>query len=135
MDDRSVGLALRRVRLRLNQRQADVAGRSGMSTSTYSALERGHIVSLPRLRAAAASLEVRIDLIARWRGGDLDRLVRGRHSARSEQVASWLVEKGWRVAPEVSFNRYGERGVSDLVGLHAEFRSVLIFELKTDLVH
>jgi transcriptional regulator with XRE-family HTH domain len=134
MDDRLVGLALRRVRLRLDQRQADVAASSGMSTSTYSAIERGHIVSLPRLRAAAATLEVRIDLVARWRGGDLDRLVRGRHSAMSEQVASMLIDQGWTVLPEVSFNRYGERGVIDLVGWHAGTRAVLIVELKTELV-
>jgi Holliday junction resolvase-like predicted endonuclease len=105
-----------------------------MSTSTYSALERGDIVSLPRLRAAAAVLEVRIELVARWRGGDLDRLVRGRHSAMSEHVASLLAREGWAVLPEVSFNRYGERGVIDIVGWHAGRRAVLIVELKTEIV-
>jgi hypothetical protein len=105
-----------------------------MSTSTYSEIERGHFVSLPRLRAAAATLEVRIDLLARWRGGDLDRLVGGRHSAMAERVAGFVARGGWEVHPEVSFNHFGERGAIDLVGWNAGQAALLIVELKTELV-
>jgi len=105
-----------------------------MSTSTYSTIERGHFISLPRLRAAAASLEVRIELTPRWRGGDLERLIRGRHSAMSEQVATLLLQAGWTVQPEVSFNHYGERGVVDLLAWHSGRETILIVELKTELV-
>src|SRR5687768_13903990 len=38
------------------------------------------------------------------------------------------------VSPEVSFSVYGERGVIDVLGWHAESRSLLVIELKTALV-
>lgn len=136
MDDQRVGLAFRRVRLRRNDRQRDVAGRAGISTSAYSLLERGHLdaATLGSIRAAAAALEIRIDVVARWRGGDLDRLLHGRHAAISEQVARRLRNAGWDVVPEVSFNYFGERGVIDLVAWYSRSRTQLIVELKTELV-
>ncbi|MEW5992035.1 MAG: hypothetical protein AB1736_11915 [Chloroflexota bacterium] len=40
MDDVAVGLALRRIRLRRNERQADVAARADVAPSTYYEIER-----------------------------------------------------------------------------------------------
>jgi transcriptional regulator with XRE-family HTH domain len=136
MDDVTFGLSLRRVRLRRNERQADVAARARMSPSTYSRVERGHIatVSLTMVRSAAGALDIRVELVPRWRGGDLDRLLRGRHAAMSEAVTRQLIGSGWEVAPEVSFNHYGERGVIDLVAWHPAARTLLIVELKTEIV-
>lgn len=136
MDDVGIGTALRRIRLRRNDRQSDVAGRAGVSRSTYSAIERGHIdrATLATLRRIGAALEARIDLSLRWRGGDLDRLLRGRHSAMSELVARMLRDAGWGVIPELSFNHFGERGVIDLVAWHAGRRALLLVEIKTEIV-
>jgi hypothetical protein len=41
-----------------------------------SLIERGHLdtLSLRTMRRVAAVLDVRLDLVARWRGGELDRL-------------------------------------------------------------
>jgi hypothetical protein len=41
---------------------------------------------------------------------------------------------GWTWRPEVSFSIYGERGVVDILAWHAGSRSLLIIELKTELV-
>lgn len=136
MDDIAFGLALRRVRLRRNERQVDVAIRAGMSQSEYSLIERGHLdgTSLRRIRAAAAALEVGVGFLARWRGGDMDRLIHGRHAAMGEVVTRRLLEAGWEVIPELSFNHFGERGVIDLVGWDRARSTMLIVELKTEIV-
>src|SRR3990172_3892363 len=74
MDGVAVGQALRRVRLKRNERQQDVAERAGISRATYSIIERGHLdqVSVGTLRRACEALEVKLDFVVRWRGGDLD---------------------------------------------------------------
>lgn len=136
MDDLSVGLALRRIRLRRNERQVDVAGRAAVSASTYSEIERGNLddVTLRTLRHVCRALEVRLDLVPRWRGGDIDRLVHGRHAAMGSIVTARLRDAGWEVAPEASFNIYGERGIIDILAWHPARRALLVIELKTELV-
>ena len=102
-----------------------------------SLLERGHIDASPlsTLRLVASALDIRLDLVARWRGGELDRLVNARHSALHESVARFFAGlPGWHIAPEVSFSIYGERGVIDILAFHEPSRSLLVIELKTDIV-
>lgn len=60
----------------------------------------------------AEALGATLDVVLRWQGGDLDRLLNVRHSQMHESVArSFLNMPGWVIAPEVSFSIYGERGV------------------------
>ena len=84
----------------------------------------------------AGVLGVHIDLVPRWRGGDLGRLLNARHAALHEAVARWFRERWprWELAPEVSFSIYGERGVVDLFAWSAADRALLVVELKTELV-
>jgi transcriptional regulator with XRE-family HTH domain len=121
MDDMRVGAAFRAVRLRRRWRQQDVADRAGVARSLVSDLERGHFGSVPlaRIRAVAATLDIRIDLLTRWRGGELARLLNARHSALNDSVASYLGGlEAWRFAPEVSFSIFGERGSIDILAYH-----------------
>lgn len=137
MDDIRVGAAFRAVRKRRGWRQRDVAERAGMSRAFMSLVERGHLdrVSLRTIRRIAAVLDIRVDLVARWRGGELDRLLGGRHSALAESVAAAFIElPGWVIAPEVSFSVFGERGVIDILAFHEPTRSLLVIELKTAIV-
>jgi transcriptional regulator with XRE-family HTH domain len=135
MEDIRVGQALRLVRRRRGWSQDQLAVRAGTSQGLISMIERGHMdtVSLRILRRVAAALDVRIDLNARWRAGDLDRLLNARHSELHELVARWFAEQlpDWVLAPEVSFSIYGERGVIDILAWHEPTRSLLVIELKT----
>jgi transcriptional regulator with XRE-family HTH domain len=134
MDDQRTGLALRSVRRRRGLRQGDVARLAHVSQSTVSRIERGHLgpVSTDALRAVCAVVDIRIELVARWRGGDLDRLLNARHSALHELVARFFRSvPGWIVRPEVSFSIYGERGVIDLLAWDSERRALCVIELKT----
>jgi transcriptional regulator with XRE-family HTH domain len=135
--DQRLGGVFRAVRIRLGRRQIDVARRAGVSASLISLIERGHLgsITVDRLRRVAAALEIRLDLLARWRGGELDRLMNARHATLTEAVAVWITSiPGWVVVPEVSFAFYGERGSVDLVAWHAMSRTLLIIEIKTEIV-
>jgi transcriptional regulator with XRE-family HTH domain len=138
MDDQRLGTAIRRIRQRRGWRQQDLAQNSGVSQSVVSRIERGLIgsQSVDAIRAVAAALEVRVDLTALWRGGDLDRLLNAGHSALHEAVARRFHDElpAWTLAPEVSFSIYGERGVVDILAWHPGRRALLVIELKTDIV-
>lgn len=99
MDDLRVGAAFRAVRLRRRWRQSDVAARAGVSQSFVSLVERGHLdrVSLSGLRRLGRALDIRVDLIARWRGGALDRMLALEHSLLAEEVVTAFSRyDGWR---------------------------------------
>jgi transcriptional regulator with XRE-family HTH domain len=136
MDSVRLGSAFRAVRLRRGWRQGDLAARVRVSTATISRIERGQIgaMSLDTLMTVGAALEIRIDVLPRWRGGELDRMLGSGHSAMHEGVARLLGATAWTLAPEVSFGIYGERGVIDILAFHAPTGSLLVIELKTDLV-
>lgn len=85
-------------------------------------------------RAVATRLDIRVDLVPRWRGGDLDWLLNSRHSRLHELVARDFAGRGgWIFRPEVSFSEFGERGVIDILAFHPGRRALLVIELKTDI--
>ena len=138
MQDLRVGRLIRAVRVRKGWRQDDLAARAGVSQATISRIERGHVeeMALGTIRAVSTALEISLDLQPRGRGADLDRLVNARHSALHEAVTRHLATTypDWVLAPEVSFNIYGERGIIDIMLWHPARRALLIIELKTELV-
>ena len=78
---------------------------AGVSDSLVSRLEHGDFgrLSVGAVRAIAAKVGIRLDLVARWQGGDLDRLVSARHAALGERVAFWIGRQpGRSVVAEVS---------------------------------
>jgi transcriptional regulator with XRE-family HTH domain len=138
VDDQRFGSAVRAVRIRRGWRQHDLAARSGVSQPTISRLERGHpgSLTLDMIRRVAGALDIRVDLVARWRAGDLDRLLNAKHSQLHELVARWFAAElpAWVLAPEVSYAIYREHGVVDIVAWHPGRRAILVIELKTDIV-
>jgi transcriptional regulator with XRE-family HTH domain len=138
MDDQRFGSAIRAVRIKRGWTQHQLAQRSGVSRATISRLERGHpgTFSLNVIRRVATALDIRVDLIARWRAGDLDRLLNAKHSHLHELVARWFATElpAWVLAPEVSFSIYREHGIIDIVAWHPGKRAILVIELKTDIV-
>jgi transcriptional regulator with XRE-family HTH domain len=126
------------VRIKRGWRQCDLARAAGVSASTVSRIERGHVdhLSLDVVRRVAAALDIRVELQARWRSGDLDRLLNAGHSRLHEEVARMFRRDlpDWIFEPEVSFAIYGERGVIDILAWHPVRQAVLVIELKTDVV-
>ena len=138
MSDLRFGAKVRAVRVRRRWRQQDLAIRAGVSEATVWRVERGRLeeMTLATIRRVCAPLDIDVELLARGHGADLDRLVNARHSALHESVARTLARWApeWEMAPEVSFNVWGERGVIDLLLWHPGRRALLIIELKTELV-
>ena len=136
MDDQRLGTLLRAVRIRRRLRQEDVAAAAGVDRSWVSRIERGHLgeVSIGRLRAIAGVLEVGLEIVPSWRGGEVARVVNERHSRLHELFAAHLASTpGWEFATEVSFSSWGERGVIDILAWHAARRVLLVVELKTEI--
>ena len=136
MRDLELGRVVRALRRRRGWRQEDCARRAGLHRSTWSLLERGHLnqFTLETLRRCLAALEVRLDLVPRWRGAGLDRLLDERHAALQAAWHRRLEAWGWSVRAEVSYSRYGERGRIDLLAWHPSLRIVLVIEIKTEIV-
>jgi transcriptional regulator with XRE-family HTH domain len=133
VNDRSLGGIVRLLRHRRRWRQEDLASRAGVSDGLISLLERGHAerLSLRALRRIAAALELRLEWDAGFRGAELARLRDADHARICEWLARRLESLEWRVAAEVSFNRYGERGRIDLLAFEPMGRTLLVVEVKT----
>lgn len=136
MDDVRLGALLRAARPRRGWRQSDVASRAPVSRDVVSFLERGGAahVRLGELRAVAAAVEVDVDVRTRWRGGDGERLVSARHSGLPESYTRLLMGADWDPHPEASSSIWGERGVIDILAWHPPTRTLLVVEIKTQLV-
>lgn len=137
MDDIRLASVVRTLRIRRGWRQDDLAATAGVTRANVAKIEHSHAddIQLARTRAICAALDVRLDLVPRWRGGDLDRVLNARHSAMAESMAIAFGRlSGWIVRPEVSFSIWGERGVIDLLAWHPVRRALLVVELKTELV-
>ncbi|MGA3030605.1 MAG: helix-turn-helix domain-containing protein [Candidatus Limnocylindrales bacterium] len=131
-----VGAAIRAVRLRRGLRQSDVATLAGVSQSTVSLVERGHLESLTvaSVRTVARALDIRLPFEAWWRGAELPRLLDERHASLVGAVVARLRHLGWEVRVEHSFNVRGERGSVDVVGWLGSQAALLIIEVKSQLV-
>ena len=137
VQDARVGAAFKAVRLRRGWRQADVAHRARVSSGVVSLIERGHLdrVSVPAFRRVAATLEIRAEMSLSLPHGEIERLLTAGHAALHESLARYITGlPGWVHAPEVSFAVYGERGIVDILAFHPATGSLLVIELKTELV-
>jgi transcriptional regulator with XRE-family HTH domain len=136
MDDVAIGRTLRSIRVRLRLRQADLAARTGLSQQLVSLLETGGLdhVSVRTARAVARALGAELVVTVRWRGAELDRVRDEDHARIVAAVAALLESLGWVVQPEVTYSRYGERGSIDLLAFHPPTGSLLVVEVKTELV-
>jgi hypothetical protein len=90
---------------------------------------------LDTTRRVFGALDIRLDLLPRWRGGDLGRLSNAAHAAMHEAMARRFQPlPDWVVQPEATFSIFDERGVIDALAWHEARRALLIIELKTELV-
>jgi transcriptional regulator with XRE-family HTH domain len=132
-DDYQIGRMVRDVRLSRGLRQQDVAAQAGASRQMVSRLERGLVdnMTIGDLRAISKALGMPSIASLGWRCPEIDRLRDRDHAALVEAVGRLLVEAGWELVPEYTFNHYGEKGAVDSLAWHAASRSIFIGEIKT----
>lgn len=131
-----IGRTVRAIRLRLQWRQGDLSQRAHVSRSAVSLIERGlgDRLTMRAVDRIVAALGGRIDARVLWNGVELDRLLDAGHATLQAAVKEHLEGWGWIVRAEVSFNHYGDRGRIDLFAWHPATSTVLVVEIKTDLV-
>ncbi|MGD0019429.1 MAG: helix-turn-helix domain-containing protein [Candidatus Limnocylindrales bacterium] len=134
MEEQRAGKVLRIVRRRRGLTQANLAALAAVAQQTVSLLERGKAdgSTLRAIKKVAAPLGITVDLVFRWKGPELDRLVDARHARLDRAVVSRL-GPDWQVVVEYTFNHYGDRGSVDLLAWHAGARMLLLIEVKTEL--
>ena len=136
MNDFQIGAAIKALRADRRWTQVDLSRAADVSAATISRLEAGRLdtTSLAMIRRVFAALDARCDLVARWHGGELSRLLDAHHAAIVEHVLGRLAGlPGWIAEPEVTFSIFGERGSIDVLAWHEKRRALLIIEVKTGL--
>jgi transcriptional regulator with XRE-family HTH domain len=138
MRDIEFGRAVRRLRHRRRWRQEDLARAAGVSRQAVSRLERGALDGMPinRIREIGRPLELAVDVVPRWHGGDLVRIVSERHATLTAGLLGDLRQlPGWEWFTEVTFTTAaGERGSADAAGWREADHALIIYEVKPDLI-
>jgi transcriptional regulator with XRE-family HTH domain len=136
VDDLRIGSAARAIRHRMRFRQVDVAAKAGLSQQIVSLFERAGLtaVDLATARRICAVLGMRLDVVPRWRGADLYRLLDEAHAALVNEIVRRLQEAGWETIVEWSFSHFGERGSIDVVGWRPGTGHLVVVEAKSQIV-
>jgi transcriptional regulator with XRE-family HTH domain len=131
-----IGEVVRALRRAQKLRQIDLARRAGLGQQTISDVECGRFgsLSIDSYCRLAEALGATVELMPRWRGPNLARVLDRRHALLCDAVARYLESLGWEIRAEVTFNHFGDRGSVDLLAWHPELRALLIVEIKTELV-
>jgi transcriptional regulator with XRE-family HTH domain len=131
-----LGRLARTLRVRQRLTQVELSVRAGVSRRAVSMLERGRARRLPlgTVESLLGALGARVDLRMFWNGPELDRLLDAAHASLSASVKRRLERWGWLVRVEVSYSRFGERGRIDLLAFHTGTGTLVVIEIKTELV-
>ena len=88
-------------------------------------------MSMGRLLSVTAALEIQLDLVPRWKGEGLDRLLDAEHARLVEALVRRYRAAGWEVAVETSFAIRGERGSIDVLAARPDLGLIPINEVKS----
>lgn len=130
----AIGRLLRMLRIRRGWLQADAGVKARLSPATIGRHENGIVGSLGSLERHAAVFGLRVDLRLTGRGGQLARLADEEHAAIVEAIAAWFNANGFLTETEASFNEWGERGRVDLLAYDPRSGTLVIVEIKTELL-
>ena len=128
-----VGRVFRALRRRRGWRQVDLALRARVSASTISRIEAGDFMAMPLevIERVASALGVTLELVARWQGEALDRLLDEAHASLVDALVREYKRHDWEVAVEVSFAIGGERGSIDVLAFNLATRLLAVNEVKS----
>ena len=121
------------LRHRRGWRQVDLAVASHVSRERVALVENGgaNHLSLGELRAMFEALDASVDILVRWRGEGLDRLLDAGHASLVDAVVGLLRGSAWETAVEATINVYGERGSMDVLAWYPQRSTALVVEVKT----
>jgi len=134
VDALRVGRVVRALRRRLGWTQEELGERAHVSRSQVSRIEGGgaRSMTLRTLDRVAEPLGLQLDLVPRWHGEALDRLLDEGHASLVEALTRrYQAAGGWQLVVEASFSIDGERGSMDLLAFHAGLAVLVVNEVKS----
>ena len=136
MHDVQFGRLVRAMRHRRGWRQQDLADRASVGRTVIVDLEAGRLAGmrLGTQRQIAGALGFNLEVAPRGLGAEADRVVDQGHALLLGASAAWLTDLAWRTIAEVSYSEWGERGSIDLLAWHAATSTLLVVEIKSELV-
>lgn len=129
-----IGRIARTLRRRLAWRQADLALRARVSQQAISLIETGRWrrLSIDTLERVLAEVEAEVDVVVRWRGGEIDRVMDEGHATLVGEIIRRLLALGWEVRAEVTYSIGRNFGSIDVFAFRSEQRSLLVCEIKSE---
>lgn len=129
------GRAIRALRRRRRLRQDEVGAAADVSRTLVSRTERGLIANVPfgTIVAISDAVGADVELLARWQGEQLDRLIDERHATTLDAAVRLVRKHGWDVEVEATYSIYGERGSIDLFASKPDRGMVLAAEIKASV--
>jgi hypothetical protein len=99
-------------------------------------LEAGRLdgLRLGTQRRIVAALGFGIEVNPRGLGAEADRILDQGHAALLGTTEKWLDSLIWKTVAEVTYSEWGERGSIDLLAWHDSTATLLVVEIKTELV-
>lgn len=135
MINRRIGRVHRTLRQRAHLTQQELSAKCGVVRWKIGRLEADAIDRLrfDEVERCMAALGAELEVRVRYRGAEVDRLIDEVHSMLAARVVQVLGRNGWHVQTEVTFSEWGERGSYDILAWHAQSRTLLVIEVKSEL--
>lgn len=133
MERRTVARLLRGLRRGKGWSQARLGALLGISQSEMSRWERRELDSCTVAELDSWAQALGADLVLDLRVRGVRPMTDAKHAELQTLVVKRLRGAGWLVDTEVSFNRYGDRGIVDVLAYHPGRRFLLVIEIKTRL--
>ncbi len=138
VDGIRLGTVCRALRIKKRWRQVDVAARAGVSRTTVSRIERGDVSRLRVAcsdqrrcrRSAAVSISWCVGRVASWTACSMPAIRR----STNPSLAGLAATRAGSSLPRCRSRFAGNAGVIDILAWHAESRTLLVIELKTEIV-
>jgi len=130
IDDQRLAKASRLLRRETGLRQVDLPT-SRFVTQEIEAGRAGQL-RVDVVVAHFAALGAKAQMMIRWNGAALDRLIDQVHAQVVNSIALILPRYEFRVRAEYTFNEYGERGSIDVFAAHDAARAVFVGEAKSE---
>jgi transcriptional regulator with XRE-family HTH domain len=126
---------VRTLRHRASWTQAELGRHASVSRGPVQRLEAGRGADLTGrcVEQILDALGARMELLVRWRGAEIDRLLDEGHARLVAEIVRRLERTGWIAQVEVSFAEFGDRGSIDVLAWHAATATLLVVEVKTEL--
>jgi hypothetical protein len=135
MINRRVGRVHRRLRQRARLTQKVLSEKCGVPRWKIGKIEADLLDQLrfEEVERSLAALGAELEVRARYRGAEAERLLDEIHARIVRRVVELLRRYGWQTRVEITFSEWGERGSYDILAWHPASMALIVVEVKSEL--